>query len=616
MRFKPKWLILPLVLAVGGIASAHWTLSGEALRQELAEQVLRTAGLRATSEGKASFAILPRPRIKLENVIISDGKGALVIHADMLRGHLRLWPLLKGKMELATVQLESPEISLDYEERPVSRWGAIARAASAAPFSEDAKSADQARVGTISIVDGTARIQQLGASHQVTLEKINLTLDWSQLSAPLSLTGTFRFQNEETELAAWLGKPADLLRGQASAASLKIENPGLQFVSNGTLTGAPHMQFEGRITAASRNLGQIVQTLGLKSPLPIGVHQVTLAGQARANMNAAALSGLKLTLDGNVFEGTLALQTGDKRPSISGTLASDMIVLAPIVSEWPDLTNAQGQWSKDHLSLSSLDIADMDLRISATKARLARTTFEDIGASLLLADGQLDVSLGQARVYGGQIKGRVTLTSLEPDVSLRTAMSFTKIDSFALTKDAFRQLRMSGEAEGQIYLQGQGETIEEMMRALEGSIDTQFRNGDLHGIDLEQALRRLDKRPLSLLTDMRSGRTGFETTLVSAKLKNGVVDFTEALVSGLGVQLALSGTASVPERSLMLRAAARQTGPSAVNGPQLMLDIRGSWDDPQIILDKESLIRRSDAAAPLLRALDKLPTINLPQRAP
>jgi AsmA protein len=290
--------------------------------------------------------------------------------------------------------------------------------------------------------------------------------------------------------------------------------------------------------------------------------------------------------------------------------------LAPIVSEWPDLTNAQGQWSKDHLSLSSLHIADMDLRISATKARLARTTFEDIGASLLLADGQLDVSLGQARVYGGQIKGRVTLTSLEPDVSLRTAMSFTKIDSFALTKDAFRQLRMSGEAEGQIYLQGQGETIEEMMRALEGSIDTQFRNGDLHGIDLEQALRRLDKRPLSLLTDMRSGRTGFETTLVSAKLKNGVVDFTEALVSGLGVQLALSGTASVPERSLMLRAAARQTGPSAANGPQLMLDIRGSWDDPQIILDKESLIRRSDAAAPLLRALDKLPTINLPQRAP
>ena len=46
-----------------------------------------------------------------------------------------------------------------------------------------------------------------------------------------------------------------------------------------------------------------------------------------------------------------------------------------------------------------------------------------------------------------------------------------------------------------------------------------------------------------------------------------------------------------------------------------MLDIRGNWDDPQIVFDKESLIRRSDAAAPLLRALDKLPSLSAP-RAP
>ena len=107
MKFRPKWLLLPLALAAAGMASAHWTLSGEALRQELAEQVMQTAGLRATAEGKASFAVLPRPRIKIENVIISDDKGALVIHTDVLRGHLRLWPLLQGRMELASVQLVS-----------------------------------------------------------------------------------------------------------------------------------------------------------------------------------------------------------------------------------------------------------------------------------------------------------------------------------------------------------------------------------------------------------------------------------------------------------------------------------------------------------------------------
>ena len=273
-------------------------------------------------------------------------------------------------------------------------------------------------------------------------------------------------------------------------------------------------------------------------------------------------------------------------------------------------------WDKNPLSLSSLDLADMDLRFSATKARLGRTTFEDVGASLLLANGQLDLSLGQARVYGGQIKGRLTLASADPEIMLRASGSFAKVDSAALTKDVFRILRMSGEAEGQMSVQGRGDTIDQIMRSLDGTIETRFRNGDIHGIDLEQALRRLDKRPLSLLTEMRSGRTGFDTAVVNANLKAGSIDLTEALVSGLGVQLALTGKAFIGERRLAMRAIARQTGPSGANTPQLMLDIRGPWDDPQFIIDKESLIRRSDAAAPLLRALDKVPSISAPAKAP
>ena len=129
MTFRPKWLLLPLGLALAGMASAHWTVSGEALRQEVAEQIMQTAGLRTNAQGKASFAILPRPRIKIENVIISDDRGALVMRTDVLRGNLRLLPLLKGEMELSAVQIDQPEISYDYEGRPFTRLGAIARAA-------------------------------------------------------------------------------------------------------------------------------------------------------------------------------------------------------------------------------------------------------------------------------------------------------------------------------------------------------------------------------------------------------------------------------------------------------------------------------------------------------
>ena len=84
MSSKLKWLALPFAVAVLGAAAAPWTLSGDALRRELAEQVMHTTGLRASAEGKATFAVLPRPRIKLENVIISDENGARVMVAAKL----------------------------------------------------------------------------------------------------------------------------------------------------------------------------------------------------------------------------------------------------------------------------------------------------------------------------------------------------------------------------------------------------------------------------------------------------------------------------------------------------------------------------------------------------
>ncbi len=618
MKFRPKWLLAPLALALAGLASAHWTLSGDALREELADQVMQTGGLRANAQGRASFAVLPRPRIKIENVLISDDKGALVIHADVLRGNLRLWPLLSGRMELSSVQLDQPDVSYDYEERPFTRLGAIARAAQSTPASDEAKAADRTRVGTIALVDGTARIRQLGATHNVTLNKINVTLDWPQLSDPVSLNGTFHWQDETHELAAWLGKPTDLLRGGESPASLKLDSNTLQLAANGTLTGGASMQFDGRMNASSKALRMVTQALGLKTPL-LGINQIALSGLARIGLASLSLSGLKITIDGNPFEGTLALQTENGRAILSGTLAAETIVLAPIMADLPVLTGESGAWSEDNLPLASLDDADMDLRVSASKARLGRATFEDIGASLQLNNGRLDVAIGQAKIYGGQIKGRMTANPGTHGLELRANGAFADLDADAMSKDTFRVFRISGTTSGQFEFAGHGETMATLVRSLDGTMETRFRNGDLHGIDLERALRSLERRPLSILTDARNGRTGFETAIFTARLTNGTIDLTQALISGLGVQVAMTGTATTADRKLNLRAVARQSGPGTSvreNGPQLMLDIRGPWDEPQIIFDKESLMRRSDAAAPLLRALEKNPAVSAPVTAP
>lgn len=613
MISKVKWLLLPIAVAALGAAAAPWTLSGDALRRELAEQVMQTAGLRASAEGRATFAVLPRPRIKLENVIISDENGALVINSDVLKGNLRILPLLAGRMELASVQLISPEIAYDHHDAPISRQGAIARASDALPATPEAAGADEARLGTISIVDGSARVKMRGAAESVTIDDINLTLDWPRLSAPASINGTFSWQGETAEVAAWLGKPAAVLRGEDSSATLKIDSPSLQASANGSFATRPRVQFEGRVNAASQSMRALLASFGMQMPLPGPLANVTLSGNARASMTTLALSGLRMTIEGNSFEGAVAVQATNGRPAISGTLASDLLVLSPLVSDLPNLTGSEGQWSREPLSLAALNFADLDLRFSSTRTRIGRAVFDDAGCSIMLTNGRLDVTLGQARAYNGQIKGRLSLTPAGRGMELRANGVFSKVDSGAIMKETLRAIRLTGETSGQFSLEGAGDSVAEIVHSLDGAAQMSFKNGDILGLDLEQALRRLEKRPLSIITEVRSGRTGFDSATVSARLNDGIVNVNEATVSGLGVQLAVTGAASLIERTLQLRAMARQTGPNATareNGPQLMLDIKGPWDDPSLVFDKESLIRRSEAAAPLLRALEKIPAVS------
>jgi AsmA protein len=71
------------------------------------------------------------------------------------------------------------------------------------------------------------------------------------------------------------------------------------------------------------------------------------------------------------------------------------------------------------------------------------------------------------------------------------------------------------------------------------------------------------------------------------------------------VRLALAGQASIPERELDLKGTAALVAASRAGAApfELPFIVQGSWDDPIMLPDAEALIRRSGAAAPLLRAV-------------
>ena len=138
---------------------------------------------------------------------------------------------------------------------------------------------------------------------------------------------------------------------------------------------------------------------------------------------------------------------------------------------------------------------------------------------------------------------------------------------------------------------------------LNGTASLTAHAGALAGINVEQLLRRLERRPLSGSGDFRSGRTPFDQLALSLKIQQGMVSVDDLHIDGPAVRLAVAGQASVPTRDLDLKGVATLVSTATANEFELPFVVQGQWDDPIMLPDPQSLIRRSGAAAPLLDAV-------------
>ncbi len=605
MNTKLKWLIVATAGLVVVAAMAPWTFSGAAMRNELAQQVRETTGLIAQASGRTTLALLPRPRIKIEDVTIRDREGKLLIRSAALRGNLRILPAFAGRMEASSISLAAPEIDIDLDGKPLSGEGAIARAIEARSETSEAASADRARLASVSLHGGTARLTRAGAVVSA-LDNIEATLDWRSLSTPAGLRATFRWANEQVDLTAWLGQPAQVLRGESSPVSLRLDSPSLTLNADGIASGGQIPAYAGKFSVEAPSLRELLARNAIYLPLPGALGALSLSADARATARSIQLSDLQFRLDDTSYEGAVILSAHQGRPALMGTLATKSLEIAPLLMQIPTLRDSDGRWSPAPLPRPDLSRADVDLRISANRARFDRTELRDVGFSVLVSGGKGEVAIADARAFGGSVKARL---SAEPSASgylTRVSAGFARVDSAAMMGELFRSQRFTGEATGEFSFAGEGASIAQVLGSLRGTAHVDLANGDVAGIDLENALRRLEKQPLSAASAIRSGRTSFRTARLDLDVAGGVATIRDLEARGAGVDVVVTGSAILARRLLNIAIKARQAGREDNEpAPQLSMDLRGNWDDPNLVIDAQSLIRRSQAAAPLLRGPDK-----------
>ena len=599
--FKRLGFVLAAIIAVaaGVLLAASYLISADSVRQQAMSEIRAVTGLDPILRGEATVSLFPSGSVSFADVVLGDAKQP-ALTAERLTARLRFFPLLIGRVEIADVALERPIIAIDLDANGQSNWAGLidALARSQTPTKRLASFSE------MRIVNGTVLMRDAAGKTDETLRKVDFSLAWPSISKSFGATGRFVWHGEPIDTSITLTDFPAALTGSRSGLKLRLAGSPMKAAFEGSISVMPTLKIEGTVAADAPSMRDALIWMG-QQPLPGGgFGRFAIKAQTNVVGGTIGLSGVNVELDGNTAEGVLTFAT-DGRKTLQGTLASDTLDLSPYVSTIRLLTTNQRAWNSTRISLDGLSGIDFDLRLSAanvlmSNAKIGRTA---IGANL--RGGHLVVSIGEAQAYGGVIRGSLALAIFEAGVDVKSQLQFTDVDLETCLGQLFGLRRLEGKGNMSLVVEGTGESVLAVTRTLSGTAGLVGTNGALAGLNVEQLLRRLERRPLSGGGEFRSGKTPYEKITVALKIAKGTVTVDDVKIDGSAVKLALAGSASIPDRELDLKgtAALMATAKAGATPFELPFIVQGSWDDPIMLPDPEALIRRSGAAAPLLNAV-------------
>ncbi|MDR6952796.1 AsmA protein [Ancylobacter sp. 3268] len=585
MRKLLAILLLPLLLVVVGAALAPKLASQERLRAEALELMRAATGLDAAIDGDVRFEVLPWPALEMQGVRIGQDDGAS-LSVPHLRIVLDLLPLVTGAARADYIALADPVLIVPDRVSNSAMLAELLRRIGTGTLA-----------GEIRVTDGLLRLTDADGAI-LTTARMNATIDWRGGNS-LNLDGGLIWHDQPMEVDVAFSQLGALAQGHNARLRASSSGPLGDLSYEGSFGFSSGLSGEGAVYAAARSVRATLDWLGLDAPTEGGFGPFTLKADMLYSGQSAALSRVRLELDGNVSEGGFNLRLDEGRPRIQGSLATGTLDLAPygqLVLADPDGRN----WNRDPIETQRLGRFDLDLRLSAGEVRVGGTKLERFAASAVVKAGKLSLAIGEAEGWQGIFRASAQVAPVAAGTEVRVELVCEDVALAQALGDIFRTQRLEGTGSFRLTAAGSGRDIAGIVGSLDGSFRLQGATGALVGIDAPRILARLAERPLSGVGNLRGGRTGFDSIAAEATITAGVASLTALSIDSARLAVRMNGTASILARDLDLAGTAMLKDASGTASPfELPFVVRGDWDDPVLLPDPQSLIRRSGAARPL-----------------
>lgn len=363
-------------------------------------------------------------------------------------------------------------------------------------------------------------------------------------------------------------------------------------------------QFSGQIALTPFNPKPLLGQLAIKLPTmsdPAALSKISADISLTGDPSQISINKLAIKLDDTSVTGTAKHQL--KPNSFSTfTLAIDQLDLDRYLAPASDQSPTKQSNSATNTATTTLDLPldalrslDLNGQLDIGALTVAGLHTKNITTRLSAAKGLIQLAPVEAELYQGKTKGQLQLDarSAQPDFSIKQQLTGFQAKPFM--HDLLDSELVSGQANLDLALRTQGNTIDHLISNLNGNTQFTFTDGAIKGINVadrvRQAQAKLEKRAVP---DQALQQTDFTTLSANIIFTNGVASNDDLKAMAPFLRLGGKGSANLNTMTMDYHLSATivkedkgQGGSDldALRGKTIPIRIQGPLSQPAIKLD-------------------------------
>ena len=352
-------LLALIVVLIAAVVAVPFLLPMDTYKQQIEAQVERATGRKLEIDGPLDISLLPRLAVTAEDVRFANVAGSPrpdMVRLKGLQAELKIWPLLRGSVEVDRFVLVEPQFQLEIDAAGRPNWalgapeGAAPAQQAEAPQPPGTATGQpgggmrlpitELKLGDIRIQNGTLALSDARSGTERRIEAINLDVDLPDLQSALGAKGSLVYQGKPVELALAVERPLALLQSGSSPVRLTGKGPDLGLTFEGTVDNAATPHAAGAIDLNVTSIRDLAAWLG--APIAFegqGLRTFRVSGQVDGVPTRIALNDAKLALDAIEGQGEVTVDLAGQVPQVAGRLDLGAVDLNPYL---PPATAGQG----------------------------------------------------------------------------------------------------------------------------------------------------------------------------------------------------------------------------------------------------------------------------------